>query len=198
MKLPYDLCVIDLESNGPSGPIIEIGATVLTRKGIILGEYQQFVKISEALKPEITELTGITEENLSVGGLPFVAALEGFVKWIQKELGTKNFLIASWSNWDTATLRKECEQCNIEYPFRGKTLDVKSVVLWMSYLMDRDVHGEGLGNMLECWDLKFVGSPHSARCDAKNTAILLKTVWEYYDKRSDILLTTIRELGLAK
>lgn len=198
MKLPYDLCVIDLESNGPNGPTIEIGATVLTRKGIILGEYQQFVKIAEPLKKEITELTGITEENLSDSGMDFESAMNNFTLWIQKTLGTKNFLIASWSNWDTATLRKECEQRNIQYPFRGKTLDVKSIVIWMSYLMDKDVRSEGLSGMLETWDLKFVGSPHSARCDAENTAILLKTVWEYYDKRSELLLSTMRELGLAK
>jgi inhibitor of KinA sporulation pathway (predicted exonuclease) len=197
MRLPYDLIIFDMESNGATGPIIEIGARVLTRKGIILGQFQAFVKTDEKILKEITDLTNITDVEIETAET-FPVVLKQFQEWIQKELGTKNFLLTSWSNWDTATLRRTCDEYKIDYPFRGKNLDAKSIVLWMSYLCDREVKSEGLKGMLEAWDLPFVGRQHSALCDAENTAFLLKRVWEYYDSRSETLVVTLRELGLAK
>jgi inhibitor of KinA sporulation pathway (predicted exonuclease) len=197
MKLGYDLVVFDLESNGPTGPIIEIGATILTRRNTVLGRFQTFVQCDQPILKEITELTTIKDSDM-IGAPTLKDAVENFFAWAQKEAGTKNLVLASWSNWDTATLRSQCEAQGIEYPFRGKTLDIKSIAVWMSCLLDRNTGSEGLQHMLESWDLKFIGHPHSALCDAENTAILLKQIWEYYEIHSDNLLESMRALGLAK
>jgi inhibitor of KinA sporulation pathway (predicted exonuclease) len=198
LKLSYDLVCVDLESNGPFGKIIEIGAQCISRKGILLGQYQQFVKTGESVLKEITELTSITNEEIDKNGIEFPVMMQNFEGWIQKELGTKNFLLASWGSGDSVALRQSCEEHKINYPFRGKSLDVKSIVVWMSYLCDKGGNKESLEGMLEAWCMKFVGHPHSALCDATNTAYILKAVWDYYDTRNEILLTTLRELGLAK
>lgn len=61
--------VFDLESTGLSAnmnQIIEIGASKV-KNGMIIDSYQTFVKIDEPLSPFITELTGITDEDLKMG-----------------------------------------------------------------------------------------------------------------------------------
>lgn len=94
--------VFDLETTGLSAnfnKIIEIGA-VKVCKGEILSRFQRFIKIEDKLKPFTTELTGITDDDLS-GGIELKQALEEF-----KEFYKGTTLVAHNATFDFQFLDK--------------------------------------------------------------------------------------------
>ena len=202
-RLPYDLIVFDLEANQPSSKVIEIGAVKLLRDGgIHPNRFSQLVKIDESLgkcqtregEKTITELTGISQEILDKDGVDFPEALKRFNEWAKSE--TKNVLLASWGAWDAPCLRDNCEYNKVEYPFRGKSLDIKNVGIWMNLITGKKVKSDGLGSMMRGWNLKFEGDKHRACDDAYNTARLIQSWWNFYRDQGDRILTALKHLGI--
>lgn len=208
MRLPYDIIIFDLEANQPSDKIIEIGAVKFLRDGGIHPEkFSTLVKIDETLGvcnggkivdgenqgKTITELTGITDEMLS-SAPEFPEAAEKFEKWAFS--GSKNFILAAWGNWDVPCLRAEYERFQRPYPFRGKSFDIKSMVVWSSCMFGKKWKSDGMGSMLKCWELPFEGSQHRAKDDAFMTARLLQKVWKFYEENGEKIIKNLKQLGI--
>lgn len=201
-RLPYDLIIFDLEASQPSSKIIEFGAVKLLRDGGIHPErFSQLVKIDEPLgicdtregKKTITELTGISQEMLDKDGILFPEALEKFHKWATN--GTTNILLASWGVWDCPCLRDNCDLHKVKYPFRGKSMDLKNIGIWMSLTTGKKSQ-DGLGSMMKNWGLTFVGNKHRACDDAYNTALLMQVWWNFYREQGGYILKALKKLGI--
>jgi len=202
-RLPYDLVVFDLEANQPSSKIIEIGAVKFMRDGTInINKFSQLVKIDEPLgscqtkngATTISELTGITQKMLDTDGVSFPEALAAFKAWAFSE--SSNILLASWGAWDAPCLRNNCDAHKLQYPFRGKSMDLKNIGIWMNMVTGKKAKADGLGSMMARWDLDFVGQKHRACDDAYNTARLLQTWWDYYRDQGEQILIALRKLGI--
>lgn len=195
-RLPYDLVVMDMEMNQPSGRIIEIGAVKLLRDGgIHPSTFRMLVDPEERLDPEIAALTGISQDDL-MGASSLRAVLPKFAEWAKTE--TKNILLSSWGSGDIACLRDECRRLGLSYPFRGKSFDAKTIVVWSTIMFGRKPPsgGEGLSSMLRIWDLSFEGTPHRALDDAKNTALLVQRVWRHKEDQDEKALKALAQLGV--
>lgn len=198
MRLKYDLVVFDLEANQPSGRIIEIGAIKLSREGKINTEdtFQAFVNPNEELDPYVRNLCGITPGNLREGQ-QLNEAIAEFYTWAVKE--SKNIVLCSWGNYDVAELRIQCKEARIDYPFRGKSIDAKSIATWVSAMVKKNIASDGLTTMLNGWNCPFdnmLGNKHRALGDAYNTAKLLQTMWNYYETQASKLKLNLEELGI--
>lgn len=195
-RLPYDLVVVDLEANQPSNKIIEIGAVKVTRDGSIHpNQFSSFVYLDEPLNPEVAKLTGISEMNLINLSAPnFSDAMTTFKEWALSE--SKNIVLASWGNWDIPLLRSACRQCDIEYPFRGKSIDIKSIAVWVGLVTGIKTGGDGLGTVIRAWNLEFVGPRHRATADAWNTANLFLAWWKFYRETGEAMLKCAKKLGM--
>ena len=117
-----------------------------------------------------------------------------FQNWVYSE--TKNVILCSWGGWDIVELRKSYENHSLKYPFRGKTFDIKSIVVWISHLWGMKPNSDGLGILLKAWNVKFKGTRHRACDDAKNTALLLLETWQKHDEYKDKILKTLGHIGI--
>lgn len=199
MRLPYDIIVFDVEANQPSDKLIEVGAVKFLRDGgIHPDKFSTLIKIDEPLGTltdgrTLTELTGITEEMLSTAP-SFNDAAQKFEDWAFS--GSKNFILAAWGCWDVPCLRNEYERFGRKYPFRGKSFDIKSMVVWSSALFGKKWKSDGMGSMLKCWNLSFEGNQHRGGDDAYMTAKLLQTVWKYYESHKNNILHSLKQVGI--
>jgi inhibitor of KinA sporulation pathway (predicted exonuclease) len=168
-------CVLDLEMNQPSGTIIEVGAVCYhSRSGKITGRFSQHAKLPEGelLNPDITTLTGITEQDLTEArslhdvlvNLAFWAGANGCSR-----------CMATWGT-DYWILKQA-------YPYRGEWddsvpfpwknfLNVKEMATYLRAALPGKQRG-GLKSAIEAFGLTFQGEPHRALIDAENTAILM-------------------------
>lgn len=202
MRLPYDLIVLDIEANQPSSKIIELGAVKFLRDGgISPNKFSQLVAIDEKLgfctgnnNCSITELTGITDKMLEENGWPFAMAGKAFKNWVFSD--TKNIVLASWGNWDIPCLRMNYEQAGVPYPFRGKSLDIKSIGVWVNLIRGKKVKADGLSSMMKAWEIPFEGTKHRACDDAYNTARLLQKWWQSFDEEAAKALKALGKLGI--
>ena len=197
MRLGYDLIVIDLELNQPSEKVIEIGAVKFLRDGgIHPSKFQRLILIDEPLDPYIINLTGITELELRNDGIPLAEAMQHFEKWATAD--SKNLLVASWGG-DVPFLRQYCEKHKVPWPFRRKSIDVKSICIWLNAMFDRKYKSDGLGSNLEQWGLgldETYGKKHRALADAWNTARLMQGWWQHYSEQSDKIKKSLAQLGI--
>lgn len=173
------IIVIDLEATawqnedgtktppeGMRSDIIEIGACYLD-----LQTYQISQKTSYLIKPAnstlssfITELTGITQEDVKCG-IPFSDACNK----LAKEFATKNRIWASWGDYDRKKLQEDCAFYNVQYPFGPRHLNLKTLFSVLNGLTKE----KGVGAALAYCDMSFVGNQHRGHDDAYNTARIL-------------------------
>jgi len=113
MPLDGEFVAFDLETTGLSqrnDKIIEIGA-VLMKDGKELDRFQTFVDPGSKLKPEISTLTGITDDMLR--GAPSIEeVLPKFIAFVGNRI-----LVAHNADFDTGFIREACKQLDIPYGF---------------------------------------------------------------------------------
>jgi DNA polymerase III alpha subunit (gram-positive type) len=193
MRLPYDLIVFDLEANQPSGEIIEIGAVRVLRDGTIADTFQALINPNEKLSSFITKLTGITDKMLE-NCKQFEPIAAQFAAWAKAS--TTNVILASWSSYDTNELRNAHKVRGVQYPFRGKSIDIKSIGTWVALTRGMARSREGLATALEQWDIPPHGEPHRALNDAMDTANLFVKWWESQFQIGTSILNKLKELGI--
>lgn len=196
MNLKFDLIVIDLEMNQPSGEIIEIGAVKYMRDGTIYPEiFQQYVSITDDLSPDIIKLTGITNNKLNEKGLDLFSAVLKLREWAVKE--TKNVILAGWGS-DVAYLRRAVEGLQKDWQFRGMSVDIKSFLMLYTGMLNIKPESKGLNGYLQAHGLVFdnvYGNAHRAASDAYNTARLLQKVVKDFEDTKTVLLGVWKKLG---
>lgn len=193
MRLGYDLIVFDLEANQPSGKIIEIGAVKLTRIGKIEeSKFQSFVNPDETINDYIVNLCQLSPNDLNlISTAPsFDEALRKFYEWATKI--SKNVVLCSWGNYDIAELKQQTKK----FPFRGKSVDAKSIAMWVSLMFGRKIGSESLEGMLKDWNVQQVGQKHRALFDAYNTASLLQAIWEFHETMAELVIDNLKGLGI--
>ncbi len=177
--------ILDLEMNQASGNIIEIGAVCYDVKlGDRTASFQNYVKLpeGEVLNPDITALTGITEENLA-NAPSLKDALELYWAWAVKS-GCCKF-IAAWGN-DYWVVIEESKALGVEYPSRMSTLNIKVMANIMRCAYPNTKATGGLANTLETFGLSFAGSQHRALVDAYNTQNVVKFLFENFRLGLDV------------
>ena len=151
----------------------EFGAVRLSEKFVQEDKFQCYVCPEYGLvKKHITELTGITQEQVS-GQRVFAESFKNFVDWI----GASETKIYSWSMSDIKQLRKECR---LKVPdFDVNWLDMRWVDLQQAFDDRLGLHNSlALKHALGAMGRRFEGTQHSALADAINTSAVLTLMQE--------------------
>ena len=164
------ICV-DLEMNQPSQKIIQIGAVCFDPyNGAIFDTFNELVNPGEQISQEITELTGITNEDVSNKSSILVAAT--LLNSFKNRLNINPIGIV-WGAGRSNDVRKIYEESGIESNFKDRIIDVKGIFNMLANSSTSEYRSKvGLGRALEIlglgWDLKY-GKQHNALADAYNT-----------------------------
>ncbi|KDD67366.1 exonuclease [Pseudomonas mandelii PD30] len=172
--------VIDLEATTDEGgwpvtemEIIEIGATLVDRKGRELDAFQCFVQPLRRplLTPFCRQLTRITQANID-SAQPLSEVWASFEQW----LGQHHSHLEGWASWgdyDRKQLIQEWERLQLDSALsRVPHMNLKQRFA-KARRLERPL---GLNAALQLAGMQFSGQQHRALEDARNTARLLPLV----------------------
>ena len=172
--------VIDLEATTDEGgwpvtemEIIEIGATLVDRKGRELDHFQRFVRPLRRplLTPFCRELTRITQGNIDAAQ-PLTEVWPAFERW----LGQHHSRLEGWASWgdyDRKQLVQEWERLQLDSALsRVQHMNLKQRFA-KARRLERPL---GLNGALQLAGMQFTGQQHRALEDARNTARLLPLI----------------------
>ncbi|HCS41551.1 MAG TPA: exonuclease [Pseudomonas sp.] len=172
--------VIDLEATTDKGgwpvtemEIIEIGATLVDRKGRELDSFQCFVRPLRRplLTPFCRELTHITQANVE-GAEPLSEVWGAFERWLDQHHARLEGW-ASWGDYDRKQLLQEWQRLQID----SALCRVPHMNLKQRFAKARRLERPlGLNGALQLVGMQFTGQQHRALEDARNTARLLPLV----------------------
>jgi inhibitor of KinA sporulation pathway (predicted exonuclease) len=167
---------LDLELNRPNGDspprIIQVGLAIAN-----IADQENIKSVSwhldpqEPIDPEITELTGITDEIIREKSVPH--------ETVARQLGELLRLYNVFTNpivWggtprhsDSKELCTEFRERGIDFPFFGRRIiDVKTIYVFHQIVKNKTKSGS-LSSAMNSYGLKFIGKPHRADVDARNT-----------------------------
>lgn len=166
---------LDLELNTPergttqlSRPrIIQVGLSVgLWPSCSILYTGAMYVKVEEEIYPHITELTGITNEDIQQHGKTH-AEIKDWISELKDEF--KPFTNpVTWGHGDLDELTTEMEEHEPFILMGRRPIDVKTIFTFKQ-LVNHKSSKLGLKGALGRHGLDFKGTPHRADIDAMNT-----------------------------
>lgn len=163
---------LDLELNnlndGNVPKIIEVGVAV--GSPFKLNEikiFNWYVNPNENISPFITQLTGITDEDVIQRSTPKSQIAEELIDIINNYKCFTNPI--TWGQGDVDELKNEFKQDGINLPIFGRRIfDVKTIYVFDQMVKGRTVSG-GLKKAMNIYGIKFEGKPHRAGIDAHNT-----------------------------
>lgn len=178
MRIPFQLVVVDLETNGATEEdptahrIIEIGAVRLDEELRIADEFTVLVDGRPVLD-KVVAIHGITNEDLQ--GKPlFAQAHYDFDEWCGQK---QDYLLAAWGAYfDIPVLRSEYQRIGIPFPHRGETFDIKAVAWFDLFRNGKPARHLGLEQAATLYGLSFQGKKHRALDDARMTARILQVL----------------------
>jgi len=165
---PNLFAALDLEMAQPSGKIIQIGMCLGDiQTGEIKEKYRWYVNPKEEITEYITNLTGITNDDIRKEGVSLKTAYEVLCDVYAQHRPFMNPL--TWGGGDSQALREQLGIGKNQYfVFGRRWIDVKTV-----YQAWRHSQGEGprsgLAKSMLRLGLKFDGRKHDALDDAINT-----------------------------
>jgi sporulation inhibitor KapD len=168
---------IDFEFTMPEGKmkpegfypeIIEVGFAAVINDQII-DQFSSFV-IPDKF-PRLTDrcknFLNISQEQVD-SGMPFKELVVLLKKYDQKQPTT----IVTWGNMDMKVLRQNCQRAGLEFPFRGKLIDLS-----MEYKrFFGDQNQTGLWKAVQAYGKEGTGKHHRALDDALTTFNIFKLV----------------------
>ena len=174
MDLDQKYLALDLELNNapdgstPSPSIIQVGVAIGSARQLpsdwIVKKW--FVKVNEPIYTFITELTGITTEDVQNGLQHYDIANE-----LNNLIKDNNVFVnpVTWGGGDTTELKADFERWGVEFKnFGRRWIDVKT---W--YVLHMITKGKkpagGLSSALGEYKMHFEGKAHRADVDAYNT-----------------------------
>lgn len=159
---------LDLELNqAASGPrIIQVGVA-LGSSGSDIATHSWLLDPQEAILPRITELTGISDEDIATQAVSHAQMAKELTDLAHVHRTFVNPVV--WGHGDVPALRAELTARGIPLPLFGRReIDLKTV-----YTVRRIADGlkpaGGLRSALSYYGLRFEGTPHRADADALNT-----------------------------
>ena len=140
-----------------------------------------FVKVNEPIYPFITELTGITTDDVKNGMQHYDIANE-----LDKLIKDNNVFVnpVTWGGGDASELKADFERWGVEFNnFGRRWIDVKTLHTLNMLAKGKKPNG-GLSSALSVYDLIFEGKEHRADIDAYNT---LKLFFEILKRQKRML-----------
>lgn len=172
--LDQNFLALDLEMNQPSGKVIEVGVAIGNVTDGMLEMRSWYVDPQEPIDEHITQLTGIDDERISSSAVPLSQVAEDLSSLVTRYSCFVNPV--QWGGGDADVLRKEFRLAEVPFPHFGRReIDVKTVCGYLSMVEGRRPSG-GLKSHLGRYGLSFVGTPHRAGDDARNTLELWFTL----------------------
>ena len=162
------LTCLDLEMNQPSGKIVQIGAVVGdTQTGEIVDRLRIYVNPGEPIAEFITELCGITQEQIDTQGVSIDEAYT-ILKKFHKQANFINPV--SWGGGDSQEIYDQLsEETRKSWCFGRRWIDAKTVFVSQMIAHQNRVDSSGLAASMKRVGLQFVGKQHDAQDDAENT-----------------------------
>lgn len=178
MRLPFELVVFDLETNGATEEdptahrIVEIGAVKMNEELTIVGEFSMLVD-GRPVTQEVIDIHGITNEMLD-GKPKFAQVHEDFEEFCGKK---QDYLLSGWGLYfDIPILRSEYQRIKKKFPHRGEGWDAKGSA-WMDLLKNnKPVRHLNLKQAASLYGIPFEGQAHRAVDDARVTARILQKI----------------------
>lgn len=166
---------LDLEMNKPSNKIIQVGVCLSHIDGIEPNaEYPEFPKTyvwyldpQEPISPFITELTGITDDDIRDKAVSH----ERCASELSALIDQHNCFInpVTWGGGDSSLLIHEFKDRGIDFnKFGRRWIDVKTIHTYLCLSRFKTPKG-GLKSCMGMYGLKFIGDAHRADFDALNT-----------------------------
>ena len=178
------LMSLDLELNQPCNTIIQIGITVGdTETGLISEIVRYDIKSDTQVTPYITDLTGITQQQVDTG-IPLQEAYTDICRLHGIHKCFMNPLV--WGSGDMELLRSQLNMDNQRWVFGRRFIDAKTVFIARQMAGGLPFAG-GLRNSMKRLGLKFEGLAHRADVDAINTfRIYHKLLGEFNGTKREI------------
>ena len=175
----YDIInVVDIESTCWSkdkphlniSEIIEIGISELeVASGEILSSESIYVYPKNSEVSEFCyNLTGISQEKLNSEAINFDSACY----LLQQQYKSKQRVWASYGYYDLSMFDEQCYRENINYPFGGKHINVKTLFA-LKYKLKKEV---GMADALKILKFPLEGKHHSGKDDSYNISKILREI----------------------
>lgn len=178
------LCFLDLEGTQFSHEMIAIGVVkVDLYKDMTIKKYHKgfytLVKAKNKIGKVVTDLTGITEEEVKKNGVPFRVAVASLKKYMGKDFNKTLFV--TFGNHDLRILAQSLAY-NLDAPKDDVHLMIKHNFdlsdFISTYMKDENNNTYSLTNMLKIFNVDFKGTQHNALADALNLAYLYQAMLE--------------------
>ena len=163
---------LDLELNnkkdGTTPKIIEVGISIGSpQEPDNLQTFNWYLDPEEPIHPEITKLTGITDELIKSHAVHHKTVAEELSALIKLHEVFVNPV--TWGGGDATELLQEFRDRDIHFPHFGRRIiDVKTIFVFQQIVNGKSPVG-GLRKSMIAHGLEFLGFPHRASADARNT-----------------------------
>ena len=172
------------------GEVIQIGAVKLDKSLRICGSYQIIVKPKyfKKLHKHVSELTGITQEQMDVG-TPLTVAAESFRRWCGED-----FAFLTWGPDDIPMLKENFHVNGIDFDWLNVTYDLQQI---FSRQTDGGSKQRSLEFAMEHFELPMNLPAHDALNDAYFTALVAQKldveggIRTYNDFRGEFLESSV-------
>ena len=172
------------------GEVIQIGAVKLDKNLRICGSYQIIVKPKyfKKLHKHVSELTGITQEQMDVG-TPLTLAAESFKRWCGED-----FAFLTWGPDDIPMLKENFHVNDIDFDWLNSTYDLQQI---FSRQTDGGSKQRSLEFAMEHFELPMHLPAHDALNDAYFTALVAQKldveggIRTYNDFRGEFLESSV-------
>lgn len=193
MKLKKDLTTVyialDLELNNapdhstPDPNIIQVGIAI--GEPWAINTYSWYVNPHEPIYPNITQLTGITDYHVEHESVPLDVVAKELGEIIQQYKPFVNPV--TWGRGDMDALIGAFYRNGCYFPHFGRRyVDVKTLYSIHMLAKNKRPNG-GLRSAMGEFKMQFVGTPHRADVDAKNTLYLFFEILERQRKVNEII-----------
>ena len=194
------LCFLDLEGTQFSHEMIAIGAVKVdlkkdnTIKRIHKG-YYSLVLAKNKIGKVVTDLTGITDEEVKAKGKRLRVVMQELKKYMGRDFSKALFV--TFGNHDLRILAQSLAY-NLDAPKEEIHMMIKhnfDFADWIGgYVRDENGNNYSLANLLKVFDVEFKGQQHNALADTLN----LVYIYEEVLKRKDILDSEYRNVLLKQ
>jgi len=179
---------LELNSDGNNNitKIIQVGVAFGSEPSNIQ-TYKWYVDPKEPLTPFITQLTGITQQDIDTKAVPLATVAEELGKLIDEQQTFVNPV--QWGMGDADELKAEFKENNAEFPYFGhRVIDVKTIYTFLQLSSGNSIKG-GLKSSMGRYKLQFKGEPHRADVDAYNTLVFYFELMKRQSKLEQIVRT---------